>query len=300
MNVDFLNKNGLVKEYLKREVTFEHKWIEYNKRHDLKIEKSFYFKRLTPFYGMSYFDQLTEKEKADSYQTYVQFIAELQIFLEKILVYGLFKLRKHEESLNSDMKRSMRLLAKEELRHTNGYMHFLNQQDFSNYLLINNWFLRKSAAFCLGINPLIITLVAAKFEVFSMPYLTELSSSIKDPNDPWLHLNKIHMQDEAFHVPLQFDIYNASIKKFGFIKTIFPMFALYLIFQVVLLIGMRNIIKEVFQGKRFLTKNFMIFPMLVYWAARKMESFQAARVLIKGQFKKKSPHYMSFLRFIFA
>ncbi len=293
-------ENQFMHDYLKREHSFKPKWVAYNSRKDLRLNANHYQEKIAPLYSMKFFSKLTQKEKTDSYHLYIQFIAEMQIFLEKILVYGFFKFRKSDSDLNPEVRNSMRLLAREELYHTQGYQNFIDQQAPSKPLFIHNRFFRKAAAFCLNHNPLAITLIGAKFEAVSAPYFAELVAVIEDKNDPWFELNKIHMQDEVFHVPLQFDVYNSTVKKFGFIKTIIPMFFLYMVFQLVLLKGMRKLIKQSYPNRSTLTRNLIILPQMVYWASRKMESFQKSRVLLSKQFKAKAPRYRRALKFIYA
>lgn len=292
--------NILLQQYLKRESIFKQKWVDFLTRKDLKINADTYFDKLTPLHGSDIYDSLTEKEKADSYNAYLQFIAEIQILIEKVVVFGFFKFRKHNAEMNDDLKRAMNLFLKEELYHTNGYTHFLSQQNIDSFFFMDRPLFRNLFAYFLNINPLCITLVGAKFEAFSIPYLQELKNSIKDQNDPWLYLNKIHMEDESFHVPLQFEFYNSSVKQYGFLRTIIPMAFLYILLELILLVGIHNLVKKVYKNHSFLRRNFVIYPKLIFWASRRMEAFQKSRQIMKNLFARKSPVYKRALKFIYA
>lgn len=291
--------NPLIERYLKRENSFKIKWLDYFERRDLQMKEDFYFPELSLFFGSEKFNQLTDEEKKASFRQFVFFFAELQIYLEKLVVYGFYKFRKHEHIIGDDIKRTMRLLAREELYHTQGYTHFLRQQNEPDHLLLDNKLLRFLGAFALKLNPLVITMVAAKFESFSQPYLQQLQKSIHDSQNGWYQINKIHMEDEIFHVPLQFDIYNASVKNFGYLRTLIPMLLLYLAFQFVLLIGASKMVNKTFIERNFFKRNFIIYPTLLVWCSRQNETIQKARKIMKHYCKKKNPFYQKTLKFLY-
>lgn len=291
--------NTLLTRYLGRTNTFRPKWVEYLKREDLKLRKDLRSEKLTPFYGLPIYNDMTNKEKEDAFVANIQFFAELQIFLEVLVVYGYYKCRKYETAVSDEIAAGMRLLALEELYHTKAYKHFLNQQNFEGEILLGSHLLRKLAAKFISMNPLVITLVAAKFESFSGPYLKELKDIGTKSSDPWVELNTIHLEDELFHVPLQFDFYNASVKEFGFFKTVLPLAGLYLVFQMVLIVAMKNILKKTFPTRSILEKM-RLYPHLIYWSSRRWESFQKSRKILKNYFLLKRPAYRRVLKFLYS
>lgn len=290
----------LINRYLTRESSFKHKWLTYLERKDLKLPAGVYHDKLTPLYGLAAFRDMTESEKVRAYSGYVQFMAEIQLFLEKVLVYAFYIFRKKESSVEPSIRRSMHLLAKEELYHTTAYMHFLRMQNPEQLWFIDRVRYRKAAAWCLRRNPLAITLIGAKFESFSTTYLADLGMAIKDHNHPWYQLNKIHMEDEAFHVPLQFDIYEASVSNYGFLRTVLSIAFLFAIFQAVLISGMYRMVNFSFHKRNWFFRTFYLFPLVVIWSSRKNEAYQKSREIVKHHFRKKDPKYRRAMKFLYT
>lgn len=289
----------LMETYLARESVFKQKWVDFLQRQDLRITSERYYPLLTPLQGSSLFADTTPEERLLAYKKNIEFISTMQIFLEKTLVHAFYFYRRKEEHLDPLIKRSMRLVAREELYHTQAYEHFLAQQESPTSFMQNRLF-RFLSGLSLKINPLAFTLIGAKFEAFSMTHMDDLKSSNMDPQDPWFVLNQMHMEDEAYHVPLQFDIYNASVRQYGFLRTFIAMAIMFVLFQFVLISGMRKVVNVAYANRSFWRRNFILLPATIRWSSRKMQALRKARVMMKRYMKIKKPRYQRVLRFLYT
>jgi hypothetical protein len=205
--------------------TWQQKWIDFGSK-PIQFGEKDYVEELTPFFGLTQFNNFSEEEKKKLFFEYVKLVGEAQILLEQILIYGFFHYRKKRKVYDEEVNQSMDKLSLEELYHSQAFRDFLGGVPELEWkekpIYPKGSLLRKSFALLIKWAPLGMTLPGAKIEAFSLAYYKLLKKHYPHELDnSWIELSYYHHQDEAYHVPLEFDIYNSTIIQSGAFKTLF-------------------------------------------------------------------------------
>lgn len=287
--------------FLDNQNSWRDKWTHFESG-PICFDESSYRDELTPFYGMAAFDSLSDEEKQKLFFGYIKLVAEAQIFLEQILIYGFYYFRNRRMLHRPVVQKSIEKLSCEELYHSQAFRTFLNevpQLKWPQHKIfpMPRW-VRHSLAFVIKRAPLGMTLPGAKIEAFSMAYYKLLRKVYgDDESNSWYLLNKYHHIDESLHVPLEFDLYNESIFKSGPLKTLLSTLFFILFLQYALLLGSWNLILFAFPN-RGLSDQLRLCFHFTKWAIRYMPAFEETRLHTKKLFHQKRPlfgHILSFM-----
>lgn len=281
--------------------TWQTKWIDFRSK-PINFGEKNYVEELTPFYGLPQFQNFSEEEKRILFFEYVKLVGEAQILLEQILIFGFFHYRKKRKAYDDEVNQSMDKLSLEELYHSQAFRDFLSQVPELDWkgkpIYPKGTLLRKSFALLIKWAPLGMTLPGAKIEAFSLAYYKLLKKHYpSDLDNSWIELSYYHHQDEAFHVPLEFDIYNSTIIRSGAFKTLFSTLLFIVLLQWALLSASWRLIRHSFPRKS-LGERLNLVRYFVKWAIRHMPAFEETRNHTRKLFKKKKPLFSNILSFM--
>lgn len=281
--------------------TWQKKWNDFEAK-PIKFGRENYVSELTPFYGLPQFEKFSDTEKEKLFFEYVKLVGEAQILLEQILIYGFFHYRKKRQVYDDEVNESMDKLSLEELYHSQAFRDFLagvpELEWKEKRIYPKGSLLRKAFAFLIKRAPLGMTLPGAKIEAFSLAYYKLLRKHYPHELDnSWIELSYYHHQDEAFHVPLEFDIYNSTIMRSGAIKTLIGTLLFISLLQWALLSASWRLIKHSFPNKSTF-ERIVLVRYFVKWAIRHMPAFEETRAHTKKLFKKKKPLFSNILSFM--
>ena len=292
--------NTVYKQYLSDASDFRAKWRGYIHSEKSKLSSNDFRDELTPFSGQKIYQTFSTDKKLKLFYEYTKFVAESIIVLEQVLMYAFWFYRKRN-TFDFDVKESMDKFCCEELYHSEGYRSFLRSQDVfhwpSEKLFLKNRFVINTICFVIKHAPLGITLPGAKLEAFSVSYYQMLKRVYGKEENAWVYLNRIHHEDEIYHIPLEFDIYNSTLDKAGHVKSILSTFAFFIFLQVTLIGSSRQFIKRCFPEEGRL-KRFKLTMGMAKWAVREMPAYKNGIKLTQQFFKKKKPKYTKIYKFL--
>lgn len=289
--------------FLKNREHWKEKWIGLKKSHIYNFSEKDFKDELTPFYDMPLYDSLSQERREKLFFEYIKLIAEAQILLEQILIFGFYHFRNKVKSHERNVQDSIQKLSLEELYHSQAYRDFLSNIPQFNWpeqkVFPKHRPVRKFMAWLIRKAPLGMTLPGAKIEAFSLAYNKMLrniygSSSVNS----WTVLNQYHQQDEAYHVPLEFDLYNATIQTAGPIKTLLSTLIFVSFLQYKLICGSWVVIARCFEDKNKIKRVRLTF-LLAKWAIRHMPAYKETRIIARKFFRAKNPVFKRFLKFIY-
>jgi hypothetical protein len=288
--------------YIGHQKDFRLKWLEYFSMSE-NYNSSHFVDELTPLYGTSEYLTLTINEKERFHREYIKLIAEALVFFEQILEYGAWKLIKKNLINDPLLKSALNQFAKEELFHSQGFRHFLSiHKDFEwdkNKIYADSKVMRKVICTIINWSPAAVFLPGAKLEAFTLSYYKMIKKHYPNSKDnSWVHLNYIHQLDEAFHLPLEFELHDSMIDKLGPFKTIFGSILFVITMQIALVIGSYKVISYSFPEYSFLKKLSWMIKM-AKWAVRTTPAYQEARQITKKQFLSKKPKWGKAMSFIY-
>ncbi|MGZ3790067.1 MAG: hypothetical protein ACXVLQ_16135 [Bacteriovorax sp.] len=288
--------------YLHHQENFRDKWKEYQSE-KMIFGKANYVPELTPLNGTVDFDQLSVDKRHKLFFEYTKLVAEALILFEQILVYGVRHLYRESDSLDLEARLALHQLAVEELYHSQGFRHFLHSNEVFHWnekkIYADSKRLKNTLAFIVKKAPACVFLPGAKLEAFTLSYYRMIKKYYPDHSaNSWIKINYIHQIDEAFHLPLEFDLHDSLIQKAGHLKTVIGAIFFVLIMQVALIIGSYKIINNVFPESGPFKKIRWMMKM-AKWAVRTTPAYQEARQMTKQQFEKKRPKWGRVFAFIY-
>lgn len=302
--VDFwsMGAKKIYSSYLHHQVNFRDKWNLFHVS-EMNFTNQHYIPELTPLFNTPEFEQLSLDKRHKLFFEYTKLVAEALVLFEQILVFGVWHLKKDVKYLDLEAHKSLHQFAVEELYHSQGFRHFLHSHpvfDWSNKkIYADSKFLKKTIAFIIKQAPACIFLPGAKLEAFTLSYYRMIKKYYPDNREnSWVHLNHIHQIDEAFHLPLEFDLHDSLVEKAGPVKTMLGAIAFVLIMQVALVIGSFKVISNVFPEYNF-TKKVRWMMKMAKWAVRTTPAYTEARQITKQQFQNKKPKWGKVLAFIY-
>lgn len=291
----------IFQKFLDNQESWQDKWRQFENS-PIEFSPSHFKDELTPFYGLPQYQKFNEEEKRRLFYGYIKLVAEAQIFLEQILIYGFYYFRNKRNRHEKLVQDSIEKLSCEELYHSQAFRKFLSEVPELNWPMhrifpMPRW-VRQTLAYVIKRAPLGMTLPGAKIEAFSMAYFKLLKRVYgKDEKNSWYLLNKYHHIDESFHVPLEFDLYNSSVFKSGPIKTLLSTLFFIVFLQYALLLGSWNLMSFSFPGKSFGNRVRLCFG-FTKWAIRHMPAFEETRLHTKKLFHQKRPLFGQILSFM--
>jgi hypothetical protein len=288
--------------YLHHQENFRDKWREFQSS-DMKFDSSHFIPELTPLYGSDVYDALSTEEKHRIFFEYLKLVGEALVLFEQILVYGVRALEKDFKNISPEASASLKQFAFEELYHSQGFRHFLHANPVFNWdknkIYADSRRLKNIIAFIIKKAPACVFLPGAKLEAFTLSYYRMIKKYYPDNRqNSWIHLNHIHQIDEAFHLPLEFDLHDSIFEQAGPVKTFFGTIAFVLIMQIALVIGSYKVVSYAFPEYSVFKKIRWMMKM-ARWAVRTTPAYQEARLMTKTQFEKKKPKWGRILSFIY-
>lgn len=257
---------------------------------------------LIPFSGTKYFSKLSDQEKKNLFQAFIQFNAEAIILLELTLFVSIRSLFKKNKS--ADIVTASKKMLTEEKDHTKAYIRFLRKYcpDYpeKSYLLRKNNLIKNSMAFFAKNFPLTLAIPGAKFEAYSVFYSQELTLHFPD-NNYWRKLNHLHLLDETHHVGYEFDIYQIEMKELSWIAKIFSVMATYffiIIMQFVFLVGCYRMIQFSKKDLSFFQRFSWSFA-LGKWILREFPAYKKTRNYLQKQFENRQPTLGRYFKIIY-
>jgi hypothetical protein len=288
--------------YLHHQENFRDKW-RFFQASELKFSKEHFVPELTPLFGTEEFNKLSLDKRQKLFFEYTKLVAEALILFEQILVYGVWHLKSETKYLDQEALSSLNQFAKEELYHSQGFRHFLHSREVFDWqnkkIYAASGKLKNTIAFIIKKAPACIFLPGAKLEAFTLSYYRMIKKYYPDNNEnSWIHLNYIHQIDEAFHLPLEFDLHDSIVDKAGPLKTMIGAICFVLIMQVALVQGSYKVISNVFPEYSFI-KRVQWMMKMAKWAVRTTPAYKEARKITKQQFENKKPKWGKVLAFIY-
>ncbi len=288
------------KQYLSDKTDFRMKWKSYINSDKSKLGPNDFKDELTPFSGQEIYSSFSDEKKLKLFYEYTKFIAESIIVLEQVLMFAFWHYKKNHD-FSEPINDSIDKFCNEELYHSEGYRSFLKSQDVFSWpeekLFLKNKWVVLCITWVIKHAPLGITLPGAKLEAFSVSYYRYLKKIYGDEENSWVELNRLHHEDEIFHIPLEFDIYNSTLDRAGHVKSIVSTFVFFIFLQVTLISSCTQYIKRCFPEKNSIQKFFLIIKM-AKWAVREMPAYKDGIKLTQSFFKKKNPKYKSIFKFL--
>jgi hypothetical protein len=278
------------------------RWSEFKKESSPSIENYPLVNELIPFSGTKFFSQLTEQEKKNFFQAFMQFNAEAIILLELTLFVGIKSIFNKQQS--TEIVEASKKMLVEEKDHTKAYIRFLRQYcpeyPKKSYLLRRNSFIKNSMAFFAKYFPLTLTIPGAKFEAYSVFYSQELTQHFS-PDNYWRKLNHLHLLDETHHVGYEFDIYQLEMDSLSPVGKFFSIVATYffiLVMQFVFIIGSYRMV-------HFSKNNLSVLEKIKWtlglgkWILRDFPAYQKTRTYIQKQFENRQPILGKYFKIIY-
>ncbi len=297
-----MSRATIFSSYLHHQENFREKWNSYQLSREI-FDRSFYVPEITPLFGTQEFNQLSVDKRHKLFFEYIKLVSEAIVLFEQTLVYGVWSLKKEAKTLNTEAQSSLRQFAIEELYHSRGFKHFLDANpEFmwkEKKIYADSRRLKNIIAFIIKKAPASVFLPGAKLEAFTLSYYRMIKKYYPESKqNSWVTLNHIHQIDEAFHLPLEFDLHDSLIEKSGALKTLIGTIFFVIIMQVALVQGSYKVINNVFPEYNFFKKVRWMMRM-ARWAVRTTPAYQEARYVTKQQFEKKKPKWGRFLSFIY-
>jgi hypothetical protein len=289
-------------QYLNNQINFKAKWIEY-----YSLPPSFngenFREGLTPLNNDKEFLKLTIEQRKKFFLEYIKFIAEALVFFEQLLVFGSSKILKKKLNISEETNQSLKQFLVEELYHSAGYRHFLHiHSDFdwkNKKIYADARVLRKLITAIVNFSPAAVFLPGAKLEAFTLSYHKMISKHYPNNREnSWSHLNQIHQLDEAYHLPLEFELHNSIIEIEGPVKTIIGGILFVFVMQIALFLGSFRVISFSFEDFSFFKKLNWTLKM-AKWAVRTMPAYKEARTMTRNMFLTKKPNYGKWMSFIY-
>ncbi len=285
---------------------FKAKWSNFENS-KINFNLDHFKEELVPFYGTKDFENFTREEKIQMFFEYIKFVSEAFLLFEQLIIVSERSIRKNK-NIPFEFKEKLWHIAQEEMYHSIGFKTFLNgstQLNWKNHkIYYHTKIIRTSLCFIVKNFPTCLFLPGAKLEASSLGYYVELKK-LYDSNhhNSWLELNAIHSQDEAHHVPMQFELHNDSILKLGALKTIVGSLLFFIALQLTLFLGIRQVVEYSFpqiKGARRLTplKKWILTVKMAHWSVRNNESYIAARRMTKRYFQSQKPKFGIFFKYI--
>jgi len=262
-----------------------------------------YIPELTPLYGSREFESLSLDKRHKFFFEYIKLVAEGLVLFEQLLAFGIWHFRKNAKFLDEEVLASLSQFALEEHYHSQGFRHFLYVHDVfdwkNNKIYADSSRLKKLFAFVIKKAPTCVFLPGAKLEAFSVCYYKMIKKYYTaEEMNSWVHLNYIHQIDEAFHIPLEFDLHNSVISNAGPVKTIIGSISFILLLQIALIQGSYKVISNVFPEYSFPKRIFWMIKM-ARWSVRTSSAYKEARQIVRQQFNSKNPKWGKVLSFIY-
>lgn len=289
------------KNYLKNQSSFREKWKEYISQKP-RFDLSDRLDSLTPFYGMSEFQNLTEKNKNDLFINYVRLIAESLIVFEQVLLFGFFTNRRKERYSDEKFSKPFAQFTFEELYHSMAFRHFLKSHhvfsSFPKEMITKSSWLKNTFAFTIRRFPGALYICSPRLEALSLSYFNEINKAYGPSADnSWLKLHRLHYQDEVHHIPLNYHFHDAFITEHGLVKTWVGAVIFFVLLQVMLLKVAFETISQSFPEKTNLKKVVWTFK-FIKWSMKFSKAHIDARVIMKKYFIKLKPQYSYLFSFL--
>ena len=297
-----MDTKPIYNQYLNEQTAWKGKWDVYLAREDLALRPSDLVVELTPFHGMDIFDDLDKGTRQALFLAYMIFIAEAQILLEQILVFGFRQYRKNAGNDDPMVTASMEKLLHQEFYHLKAFRCFLRNQSMFDWptdrVMPRNRAITGLMASMLRWAPLGILLPGAKLEAFSLAYNRMLRDACGDYHaNSWSELNYLHHIDESYHVPLEYDIYASCIDNAGPVRTLAGTIVFVLFLQYTLLSSSASIVRQCFPD-RGPVSHLVLTARFIKWAVRMLPAYDECRKITRRYFESKKPRFGAFLKII--
>jgi hypothetical protein len=295
-------RTNIYSSYLHHQENFRDKWRVFQAS-PMVFDRSHYIPELTPLYGTKDFDSLSIEQRHKLFFEYTKLVAEALVLFEQILVYGVWHLNKDTHYLDREARSSLLQFAAEELYHSQGFRHFLHSNAIFEWdkkkIYADSGKLKNAIAFIIKRAPASVFLPGAKLEAFTLSYYRMIKKYYpSNTENSWIHLNYIHQIDEAFHLPLEFDLHDSIIEKAGPIKNMAGAIFFVIVMQIALVQGSFKVINYAFPETNFFKKIRWMMKM-ARWAVRTTPAYTEARQITRQQFEKKKPKWGKILAFIY-
>lgn len=269
----------------------------------MNFDSAHFIPELTPLFGTSEYEMLTPKQRHRLFFEYLKLVGEALVLFEQILVYGVRALEKDFKNISPEASASLKQFAFEELYHSQAFRHFLHSNVVFNWdqkkIYADSRKLKNAIAWIVKKTPACVFLPGAKLEAFTLSYYRMIKKYYPDNRqNSWVHLNHIHQVDEAFHLPLEFDLHDSIFEKAGPVRTFLGTIAFVLIMQVALIIGSYKVIHYAMPEYSTVKKIRWMMKM-AKWAVRTTPAYQEARQMTKTQFERKKPKWGKIFSFIY-
>jgi hypothetical protein len=280
--------------YLKNQSSFREKWKDYLKRSP-DFDHTDRLDILTPFYGTSEYSTLSEENKNDLFLNNIRLMAEALIVFEQILLLGYFTNRKKPRYSPDSFSAPFSQFSFEELYHSMGFKHFLSSHEifkkFPNEMITNCRWLKNAFVFIVRKFPGALYICSPRIEALSISYFHEVQDAYgPDADNSWLLLNRLHHQDEIYHIPLNYHFHDAFIEEHGFVKTFFGSMFFFIMIQVMLMKLSFEVISQSFPKMDRPAKALWTFRYMK-WLIKIARAHKDARPIMKRNFNKMKPRY---------
>ncbi len=274
------------------------RWHAFFAENFAPIEDSPIVPELTPFFGTPEYDALSESERRELYLGWIQMNAEIFLALERFLLLA-YRARAAEHP------KAHRIVV-EEFLHCCAFRHFLNREKVlgwpRNALLIGRaprvsqfitWIVKHI--------PFAITIPGVKTEIYSLFYSNMMKQSFGGwTKNRWTRLHQLHLQDETFHVPFEFDLIIDEFKSMGHLRRAalwVASFCFFLFLQWVLISSSGVLVRRIFpvasrRRKRELSRKF------VRWVLKDFPPYHETARSMRRHLDQKNPPLAFWFRYI--
>jgi hypothetical protein len=277
------------------------KWRQYLSTVPLQLNEEDVPDELVPFYGTRKFEELNIAERQALFFGFIRFQAEVIALFEDFLLVGFRKLK--EKELNQSSA-AIRKFCAEEFYHSQAFRHFLRHQKLLQYpeksvLLRKGKWLRTAAHLISRSNPYSILIQGAKAETYSM-YFSKYVSNFTKKNDPWGKLNRLHLEDEAYHIPLGYEYFDRHILAQGSLKSLTSLafcIAFTVLAQFILAMGMWRLTAECPTKLSYYSRIIRTVN-LVTWMLTKFEPYVHTRKHLRSYYARRKFSFYKLLGII--
>lgn len=274
----FLIESEISKGFCQSNQEYQKKWDQFLNKKSYHISLQSIEASQLP--GIKEF--LSDEALKDLYKGFIILIAECLITFEQALL-----LTKRLQE-NSAFGPGLKKFHREELIHSWTFKKFLKdckELDWYNKQLMigKKSVIRKALFFWVKKFPESLYLVGAKSEIFSLCYARQIEKILPQEDD-WRHLNKMHLIDEAHHIPFAIKMHNEFHQHHSFSVALSSYITFFLV-QFLNLSCSFNLIKQLFPKAHRIRQSYLTF-LLSRWILREFDAYQETRQILKRNFKK--------------
>jgi hypothetical protein len=263
--------------------------------------------KLIPLWGTPEYDQFSKTERTRLYLYFCQFNAEMFILLESLLLIGFRRLSR--EISEPQGVQLLNTVVRDEYRHARAFRKFLREESALDWprtqiVLNRGKWLKKIMVGIVLRAPMAMALPGAKIEAYSVHYGKYLEDRYKEEQGvspsaiQWLKLNHLHMLDEVFHVPHEFELFKLCFGQRSRALTLFGTLFFVLFLQWALISSTWKMLGITLERPTF-KRKLVLTAKIGRWVVRRFPPYDATRRQIRRQFETQKPPFGWMFRFIY-